>query len=205
MNRRAAIVWVVASSLTMFAAGGCTTEQTQPAEAPDVDVDVDPGQWPQYDVKWADIDVGTREQTVTVPVLRIEQETRQVSVPYIDINPPGARDREERTIQVAVDVPHAGYQLQISEIRAAGDDLWVIAQLNESETAAAPVMTRVSDQVVVNAPADLDVRKVVVGQRPEGLQNQQYRFVESMGTVNQAIPQGGRVIYQRGAAPAANR
>lgn len=198
------MVWTVAGCLAVFGAAGCTTEQTQPGEAPDIDVDVDPGQWPQYKVNWADVDVGTRERTVTVPVVRIEQETRQVTVPYIDINPPGAGDREERTVQVNVDVPHAGYDLQITEVRAAGDDLWVIAQLNERDQAAAQAMTRVSDQVVVNAPADLDVRKVVVGQRPQGTGGGDHRFVDSMSTLDQTIPQGGRVLYQRGAAQPPN-
>ena len=193
--------WTVAGALTIFGSAACSTEQTQPAEAPEVDVDVDPGQWPQYKVKWADVDVGTREKTVTVPVVRVEQETREVSVPYIDINPPGARDREERTIQVEVDVPHSGYSVQITEIRATGDDLWVIARLNESGQRGAQAVTRTGDQVVVNAPADLDVRKVIVGERPSGAFNEQHRFVSSMDALTQAIPQGGRVIYQRAAAP----
>lgn len=193
--------WTVAGALTIFGSAACTTEKTQPGEAPDVDVDVDPGQWPQYKINWADVDVGTREKTVTVPVVRVEQETREVSVPYIDINPPGARDREERTIQMEVDVPHSGYNLQITEIRATGDDLWVIARLNESGQPGTPAVTRAADQVVVNAPADLDVRKVIVGDRPSGAFNEQHRFVSSMDALTQAIPQGGRVIYQRAATP----
>jgi len=202
MLRYNVMIWTVAGCLAVFGVTGCTTEQTRPGEAPDVDVDVDPGQWPEYKVNWADVDVGTREQTMTVPVIRIEEETRQVSVPYIDINPPGARDREERTIRVELDVPHAGYNLEITEIRATGDDLWVVARLNETEQAATQAMTRASDQIVVNAPDDLDVRKVVVGRPPAVTGPQEYRFVDSMEALNQAIPQGGRVIYQRGAAPA---
>lgn len=193
------IAWTVAGSLAIFGAAGCTTEQTQPGEAPDIDIDVDPGQWPEYKVNWADVDVGTREQTVTVPVVRIERETRQVTVPYIDINPPGARDREERTIQVNVDVPHAGYDLQITQVRAAGDNLWVVARLDERDQAAAQAMTRVSDRVVVNAPDDLDVRKVIVGQPPQGTGGGEHRFVDSMSALNQMIPQGSRVIYERSA------
>jgi hypothetical protein len=175
----------------------CTAEQTEEARAPEVDVDVDPGNWPEYKVKWADVDVGTRERTVTVPVVRVVQEERQVSVPYIDINPPGARDRAERTISMEVDVPHAGYELNITEIRAAHDDLWVIARLTETGKAATQAKTRVSDHVVINAPEDLDVRKVVIGQRPEGVYNQQFRFVDSMSALT--LPQGARTIYQEGA------
>lgn len=207
MRRTGVTSWTLIAALALFGAAGCTTEQTQPGEAPDVDVDVDvdPGQWPQYKVNWADVDVGTREKTVTVPVVRVEQETRQVSVPYIDINPPGARDREERTIPIDLDVPHSGYNVQISEIRASGDDLWVIAQLTETTgQPSAQAVTRVSDQVVVNAPADLDVRKVIVGNRPPGTYNEQYRFVGSMAAINQLVPQGSRVIYQRSTTPSSN-
>ena len=193
-------VSMVACCLALVSLGACQAEQTQEARPPDVDVDVDPGQLPRYNVKWADVDVGTREQTVTVPVVRIERETRQVSVPYIDINPPGSRDREERTVTVEVDVPHAGYEVQITEVRAAGDTLWVIARLNEGTAPSTQAVTRASDQVVINAPEDLNVRRVIVGQRPEGVYNRQYRFVESMAALEGQIPGGARVLYQRGGA-----
>jgi len=195
--RRTACIPAAICCAALIALSGCRAEQTQEGRSPDVDVNVDPGQWPRYNIKWADVDVGTREQTVTVPVVRIEQETRQVTVPYIDINPPGAGAREERTISVDVDVPHAGYQLQITEVRAANDTLWVIARLTERSQPAAQAVTRVADQVVVNAPEDLNVRRIVVGQRPQGVQNQQYRFVDSMAALDQQIPAGGRVLYQR--------
>ena len=188
---------MAAAVLLLSGTLGCTAEKTAPGEAPDVDVDVDPGRWPEYKVNWADVDVGTRERTVTVPVVQVTQETRQVQVPYIDINPPGARDREERTIQLEVDAPHAGYQLQIAEVRAAGDDLWVVGRLTEANTSGAKAVTRISDQVVVNAPANLDVRKVIVGTRPPGGHNEQHRFVDSLDALNRSIPQGSRVLYQR--------
>lgn len=195
------IGWAAAAMLAVSGASGCTAEKTEPGKAPDVDVDVDvdPGRWPEYKINWADVDVGTREQTVTVPVVEVRKETRQVQVPYIDINPPGARDREQRTIQVEVDVPHAGYRLQITEVRASGDDLWVIAQLTQTAGEGAQALTRASDQVVVNAPVDLDVRKLIVGERPPGNYNEQHRFAASMSALNQTIPQGSRVIYQRAA------
>jgi len=199
MRRSTLGIWLVTCAFAFVGSAGCTAEQTQEAKAPDVDMDVDPGQWPQYDVNWADVDVGTSERTVTVPVVRVEQEQREVSVPFIDINPPNARDREERTITIEVDVPHAGYALQIAEVRAAGDDLWVIARLNEEGAApGTQAVTRVSDQIVVNVPEDLDVHKVVVGSRPDGVYNQQFRFVDSMGALN--IPSQARVLYSRNAA-----
>jgi hypothetical protein len=82
---------------------------------------------------------------------------------------------------------------QITEMRAAEDDLRVIAQLREGGQPAAQATTRASDQVVVNAPADLDVRTVIVGQRPQGISTE-HRFVESATALDQIIPQGGRVL-----------
>ncbi len=87
--------------------------------------------------------------------------------------------------------------MQVVEVRAAGDALWVIGQLTETGDDTRQVATRVSDQVVVNAPEDLNIRKVVVGQRPEGNYNQQFRFVDSMGALDQRIPEGARVVYRR--------
>jgi hypothetical protein len=94
---------------------GCSVEREQAAQAPDVDVD--PGRWPEYDVNWADVDVGTEQRTITVPVVRIEREQKQVQVPYIRIAPPGGGQIEERTVSLSVDVPNAGYELQIVEVK----------------------------------------------------------------------------------------
>lgn len=196
MQRKHLGTWTVLGALTLFGVG-CNVERTREGRAPDVDVDVDPGRLPRYDVKWADVDVGTREQTITVPVVRVVEETRQITVPYIDVNPPGARDRAERTVTIEVDVPHAGYAVEIAEIRAAHDDLWVVARLTEGDKPAAQVVTRVSDQVIVNVPEDVDVRKVIVGERPSGVFNQQYRFVDSMASLDNMAPKGARVIYRR--------
>jgi hypothetical protein len=177
----------------------CDVTRTESGRAPSVDVDVDaePGRWPEYDVDWANVDVGTTQRTITVPVVRVVQETREISVPYIDINPPGARNREEQTITMEIEAPHAGYALRIVEVRATNDTLWVIGQLTENQQPANREMTRVSDQIVVNAPEDLDVRRVIIGDRPAGVYNQQFRYFSDRAAVDQAIPSGGRVLYRQ--------
>ena len=43
----------------------CDVEQTEEGSLPDVDVEG--GNMPEYDVDTADVDVGTKEKTVTVP------------------------------------------------------------------------------------------------------------------------------------------
>ena len=195
---RTGMYWKAVSITVVLAGAGCNVEQSREAEAPDVDVDVDPGRWPKYDVNWADVDVGTSERTVQVPVVRIEREPREITVPYIDINVPGAGQVEDRTIDVGADVPHGGYSIEIQEVRAADDDLWVVARLTEKEGGGSrPAVTRVSDRVVVNAPADLDVRIVIVGQRPATADDEPHRFVSSMDELNQMIPNQARVLYQR--------
>jgi len=193
--------WTIASGLGLATMMACAVDQTQGARAPDVDVEADPGRWPQYDVKWADIDVGTTERTLTIPVVRIERRTRTVRVPYIDINPPGAVDRADRVVSIDLDVPHAGYEVQVVEVRASGDDLWVIGQLRENSVPRSRRTTRISDQVVVKAPRDLDIRTVVIGNRPTGSEIGPYRFVDSMDEVEQMIPPGARIVYRREALP----
>ena len=75
-------------------------------------------------------------------------------------------------------------------IRAARNDVWVIAHLSETTQPASQVPTRLSDQGVANAQDDLDIREVVVGQRPEGVNNLQYGFVESAAELERrAAPQ----------------
>jgi hypothetical protein len=184
-----------------LAAAGCQVEQQQPAEPPDIDVDVDPGRWPEYDVDWADVDVGTEERTVTIPTIQIQEETREVNVPYIRVNPPGGGEIEERTVSLEVDVPHPGYHLQIVEVRAADDDLWVIGELREADTAAEPGRVRATDQVVIEAPEDLDVRRVVIGEPAAGTSRTDVRFIESRAALMDLIPPEARVLYNR--APSA--
>jgi hypothetical protein len=180
-----------------IATPGCTAEKTQSAKAPDVDVDIDPGRWPRYNVKWADVDVGTTTKTITVPKLEWTREQTEIQVPYIDIKAPASTDREERTITVELEVPERGYDLQIREIRAAGDELWVVSELKRTGNSRAGY-GRVSDQVVVNAPEDLRVRRVIIGERPEGVYNQQYTFYSNLSALQQKLPEGGgRVLYQR--------
>ena len=197
MRKRA--TWLLPAALMVLLGGSiaCSVEKTQEGKLPDVDVDVDSGRWPKYDVNWADVDVGTTERTIEVPEIEFKREKKTVSVPYIDINPPGTGDREERSIAMEIEVPTGGYELEIREIRAAGDSLWVIGELQKSDGMATQATTRVSDQVVINAPEDLNVRKVIVGERPQGVYNQQYMFVTDRSELSRRMPEGGRTLYQR--------
>jgi len=59
--------------------------QTQEGELPSIDVDVEPGRLPEIDVRGPDIDVGT--EPVVVPV------------PDVDVEPPPEQAPEERPEQ----------------------------------------------------------------------------------------------------------
>lgn len=77
---------LLALGASAIALGGCRAEQTQEGELPDVDVTAEGGQLPEYDVETADVDVGTREETVTVPDIDVTMPDEQ---PKQEEPPPG--------------------------------------------------------------------------------------------------------------------
>ena len=46
---------------------GCRVRQTEEGDMPDVDVKVEDGKLPEYDVDTADVDVKTEKKTIEVP------------------------------------------------------------------------------------------------------------------------------------------
>ncbi len=72
--------WSLASAILIaaLALGGCEVEKKEEGRLPDVEVEG--GKLPRYDVEGPDVDVGTEERTITVP--------------DIDIDPPGDDEPE---------------------------------------------------------------------------------------------------------------
>lgn len=177
-----------------MALSSCRVEQERSAELPDVDVSVEPGQLPEYDIQGPDVNVGVTERTVTVPKIVVIQEEETVQVPYLDVNVPGAK-RQERTITSEVEVPTGGYTLEIRDVYAVNNELWVISRLEETDLNAPQAITRASDRIVINAP-DMPVRHYIVGERPRSTFNEQYQFI---GDRQQILPQleAGRQLYER--------
>ena len=63
---------LIATSLVIpFAMGlaACDVDQTEEGEMPDIQVEG--GNMPEYDVETADVDVGTEERTVEVPIVDV--------------------------------------------------------------------------------------------------------------------------------------
>lgn len=64
---------------------GCRVTQTEEGEMPDVDVKVEDGKVPEYDVDAADVDVKTEKKTIEVP--------------DVDVNMPDEQQNEQRPPQ----------------------------------------------------------------------------------------------------------
>lgn len=59
-----------AASLLFMAS--CDVTKEEAGEAPDIDVQVDGGELPEYNVEGPEVDVGTEEKEITVPDIDIE-------------------------------------------------------------------------------------------------------------------------------------
>lgn len=88
---------LVALSLVLVVMGvagaGCRVTQEESGEAPEVEVEADPGELPEYDVDGPEVDVGTEEAEVTVPDVDVDTEETEVTVPDVDVSIP--EDNEE--------------------------------------------------------------------------------------------------------------
>lgn len=69
-----------------LAVSGCKVEQTREGEMPEVKVEG--GQVPKYDVKAADVDVGTTTETITVPDVDVNTEKKEIQVPDVNVKMP---------------------------------------------------------------------------------------------------------------------
>jgi len=188
------------SSIAILVLLGCEIEQTREGEAPDVDIDVeaDSGRVPKYDVDWMSVDVRTRKDTIEVPTLVVVREKREVEVPYLDFDMPGEEDDEleyeERTLQVEVELEEEMHELEIVEVYATGNRLYVISELESTGDPVGEESVRVSDRVVINAPEDLDVRYYVIGDKPNGDFNRSYRFINDRNDIANRLS-GGKQVY----------
>ncbi|NJK38406.1 MAG: hypothetical protein HC920_11995, partial [Oscillatoriales cyanobacterium SM2_3_0] len=173
-------------------------EQEEAGSLPDVDVSVEPGSLPEYDIQGPDVNVGVTERTVTIPKVIVVQEEETVEIPYVDVDVPGA-EREERTITTEVEVPSKGYALNIQGIHVVNNELWVVSQLEVQNPNAVQAITRVSDRVALNAPS-MPVRQYVIGERPEGSFNEQYTFISDRQQIAAELDSGRQLYEQQNAS-----
>jgi len=171
----------------VLALQSCKMNKEESGSLPDVDVDVqaDSGELPEYEINWADIDITTTTKTVKVPKVVVVMEEEEVEVPVIDFDMPG-EDKAERSLVVEAEVSGKEHELNIMEIRATNNRLYVISKLQELTTSLGDKTMRIQDQVYVNAP-DLDVQHIIVGKKADRVYNSNYKYVESMTEVDNLI------------------
>jgi hypothetical protein len=68
-----AILVIVAIVVAAFALGFIDIDQTKTAQLPDVKVETSGGQAPAFDVDTADINVGTKTETIEVPTVTMDK------------------------------------------------------------------------------------------------------------------------------------
>ena len=175
----------------------CDIDQKREAKLPDVDVDVDtdPGQLPTFDVDWADVNVGTRTKMVKVPKVVVVMEEEEVEVPYVDVDMPDADgDKEEMTLAVEAEVTGKEHKIDIKEIVATNKNLFVFSELTELDQEIGDQKLRVSDQVVLNAPDDLNVKYIINGERPDRVFNSRYKYVKDVAAFKAGL-KNAKTIY----------
>ena len=187
---------VVLPLLMLALVSSCNMKKEEKGELPNLDVDVsaDAGELPEYEVNWADINVGTKTKTVEVPKIIIVMEEEQVEVPVINVDMPG-EEKMERSIVIEAEVTGKEHDLNIQEIRASNRRLYVISKLEMLSTDLGDKKMRVQDQVEINAP-DLDVVHIIVGERADNILNNQYRYVNSMNDLDEKV-RDAKIIYSK--------
>lgn len=89
MKTTTAILGVIAAAAVVgFGIYMIDIDQTEEARLPDVDVSVEGGNLPEFDAEVGSIEVGSTEETVTVPDVEITTQEATVTVPTLDINAP---------------------------------------------------------------------------------------------------------------------
>lgn len=68
-----ALLIVVALVVAAFAFGLIDIDQTRSAKLPDVEVETKGGQAPKFDVDTADVDVGSKKETIEVPTIDVDR------------------------------------------------------------------------------------------------------------------------------------
>ena len=190
---------IFALLLGLFTLVSCDIEQTEKGALPDIDVDVDAeaGNLPEYDVDWMDVDVTTRTKTIEVPKVVVVMEEEEIEVPVVDFEAPNASGmKEEVTLTVDAEVTGEAADLDIKEVYATGNRLYVIAELENNGTDLGDQTMRVSDQIILNASDDLDVKYYIIGDRPNRTYNTRYVYVKDRADLDTKL-RNGKAIYTK--------
>lgn len=185
---------MIAATMSILLTTSCKIDQTKETELPDVNVSVEEGQLPEFNINWADVNVDTKTETVEVPKVVIVMEEMEVEIPYLDVDMPTEYgDKEERTIRVEAEVDGFEHEIEIDKVYANKNNLVVVSELQKGDTSIADKKMRVSDQLKLNAP-DLNVKHYIIGEKPNRVFNDSYKYVSDEESLNEELD-GYSVIY----------
>ena len=90
------VILAVVALIAAVASGFIDVSQTRQAKAPQVSattngITASGGQSPAFQVETGSVQVGTGTANVTTPTVTIESKDRQVAVPTVTVNRPGAQ------------------------------------------------------------------------------------------------------------------
>lgn len=78
---------VLAVALAVFAYFMIDVDQTRQARLPDVDVQVEGGQMPEFEVETGSVEITEQKKEITVPDVDISTTTKEITVPDINVKP----------------------------------------------------------------------------------------------------------------------
>ena len=164
----------------------------------DIDVDLDEGRLPAYDVDWAKVNVGTRTTTVEVPKVVVVMEEETIEVPVVDVAWPSDNDdfgaTVERPLTVSAEVTGESAELDIEEVYAMGSTLYVLAKLENSGQDLGDQKMRVEDRIYLNAPEDFNVKYYIMGERPNRSYNNNFMYIKDRSDLDDRL-ENAKKIY----------
>ncbi len=187
-------IFIPLVALALFTTS-CDVNKKESAELPEIDVDVEEGNLPEYEVNWADIDVTTTTKMVEVPKVVVVMEEEEVEVPVIDVDMPDEGEKYEQELIVEAEVEGTEHDINIQQIRASERRIYVIATLEALTKDIGDQNMRVQDQVSLNAP-DLDVKYIIVGEKPNRIFNNRNMYVSNMNSLPKRV-QDAKIIYTK--------
>lgn len=81
----------IASALLLggsMALMGCDVDVEDEGKLPEVDVDAEPGELPDVDVRGPDVEVDSEQKEIEVPDVDVETEKETITVPDVDVDLP---------------------------------------------------------------------------------------------------------------------
>ena len=108
-----------------------------------------------------------------------------------------AQPQRMETIAVSLDTPDAGWRIEIESVHQTSESLVVISRLQHSQTAAASVISTVSDSVQIpEIEKKLPIRHYILGKTWDWGAFPEYSFIESTDVFGTALD-NAKLIYKK--------